>query len=136
MTTDELNKIKKEIELDLMINDENVLSKSLQIPHIYQKYLSVFIKESFILKKMKIELDIMYGDRFKYLREQNSRKLTQGDTECYIMSEESYQKKNLEYQFQELICRFLEEITQKIKNLSFDIKNYVELKIFLGGGKG
>ncbi len=135
MTLQELNLLKKEIEADFTITEENAMVKSLDAPKIFSKYLARTIKESQVLKKMKGDLDKMYADRYKYYKEDYERKLNQGEIETYILTEAEYHKKNYEYQLQESICAFLEGITKKANNLSFDIKNFVDLRLFYGGGK-
>src|SRR5256885_1984112 len=126
MTLDELNKLKKDAGEDLSFTEKNALEKTLEVPQLFQKYLSMFLRESLILKKLKANLDKLYGERFRYYREDYSRELNKGEIEYFINSEEEYHKKNLEYQTQEAICKYLEDTTQKMKNLSFDLKNYVD----------
>lgn len=133
MTLDELNKLKKEATEDLSITEQNALEKTLEVPQLFQRYLSLFLRESLILKKMRVNLDKLYGQRFRYYREDYGRELRAGEIEHFINSEEEYHKKNLEYQTQEAICKYLEDTTQKMKNLSFDLKNFIDLRSFLGG---
>jgi Recombination, repair and ssDNA binding protein UvsY len=135
MTIDELNLLKKKAALDLTITEKNALQKTLEIPNLYQLYLSHFIKESMDLKKMKVNLEELYGKKFKYYREEYSRELNRGEIEHYIDADKEYHDRNQDYQFQELVCKYLEEITQRMKSLSFDLKNYVDLRLFLGGSK-
>ena len=135
MTIEELNILKKKASLDLTITEKNALQKTLEIPNLYQIYLSYFIKESMDLKKMKVNLERMYGEKFKYYKEDYGRELNRGEIEHYIDADKEYHEKNQEYQFQELVCKYLEEITQRMKSLSFDLKNFIDLKTFLGGGK-
>jgi len=135
VTIDELNILKKKAGFDLTITEKNALQKTLEIPNLYSFYLSYFIKESMDLKKMKVNLEKLYGEKFKYYREDYSRELNKGEIEFYIDADKEYHERNQEYQFQELVCKYLEEITQRMKSLSFDLKNYVDLRLFLGGSK-
>lgn len=134
MTLEELNKIKKEIEKDVDITDINVLDKSLEIPKIFQKYLSFYIRESTKCKTMKIELEQMYGKKIQEIKKDVGYKLNVVETEGFVNSDEKYTQLRKDYVIQEAVCKFLEESIISIKNMSFNIKNYVELKIFLGGG--
>lgn len=135
MTVEELNELKKEIKDDFLITEQNALNKSLEVPNLYQKYLSYFLRESRVLKKQKVNLDKLYGEKFRHYREDYARDLNKGEIEYYINSDEEYHKLNLEYQLQESICAYLESVALKVKNLSFDIKNFIDLRIFLAGGK-
>lgn len=134
MKIEDLNKIKKQIEDDLQITDQNVLSKSLTVPNLFQKILSIFVRESLILKKMKADLDKEYGLKIKFYKETYDHKLNVAETSGYIDSDEVYFKKKNEFLVQESICSYLEESMGNIKQLSFQIKNYIELKKFLLGG--
>ena len=88
-----------------------------------------------ILKKQKIELDKIYADLYKFYKEDYSRELNKGDIEYYINKDESYYTKNNEYQIQESICMYLESIVKRANGLSFDVKNYIDLKLFMAGSK-
>jgi hypothetical protein len=134
MKLEELNRIKKEIEADLEITDDNVLGKTLEVPKIYQKYLSVFLRESIELKKLKADLDKCYGLKIRGLKENIGYKLNAGETEGYVDSEEDYFLKRKEFFLQEAITKYLEDSIVNIKNLSFNISNYIALKKFLLGG--
>lgn len=135
MNIKELNILKKEASDDLTITDANILDKTREAPYLFSKYLAYYLRESLILKKQKIELDKIYADRYKFYKEDYSRELTKGDIEYYINKDESYYTKNNEYQIQESICMYLEGITKRANGLSFDVKNYIDLKLFMAGSK-
>lgn len=134
MNQTELNKLKSDLESDLDITDDNVLDKSLRVPHLYQKYLSYYIKESIALKKMKVELDEFYGKAIEELVK-GPLKLSKGEMDHFVEGNKEYCDKRRSYYFQEQCCVFLENSVQNVKNLSFNIKNFIDLKIFLQGGK-
>ncbi len=66
MKLEELNKLKKEIEVDLLITDQNVKDKCLLVPNLFQKYLNHFIKQSQILKNLKLDLEKIESNKFKF----------------------------------------------------------------------
>jgi hypothetical protein len=134
MNQKQLNDIKKELEDDVLITDDNVVEKSRRVPHMYQKYLSIYIREAMELKKMKSELDEFYGLAFGKLLT-GPRKLNKGEIEYFINGDSEYGRRRRAMEFQEQVCLFLENSVQNVKNLSFNLKNYIDLKIYLQGGK-
>lgn len=132
MNQSELNKIKKDLEDDLKITDDNVLDKTKTVPHLYQKYLSVYIKESMLLKKLKSDLDEFYGLAFKKLFE-GDRKLNKGEIDQFICAEKEYVNMKRQMEFQEQVCIFLEKSVDNVKAMSYNLNNYISLRKFLGG---
>lgn len=130
----ELNKWKRELEQDTLVTDDNIIDKVKRVPHLYQKYLSIYVKETMTLKKMKSDLDEFYGLAFKKLLE-GDRKLNKGEIDQFISCNPEYVKMNREYMFMEQVCIFLEKSVDNVKSMSYSCKAYVDLKIWLGGGK-
>jgi recombination/repair/ssDNA binding protein UvsY len=135
MKLEELNKLKKEIEADLLITDQNCKDKILLAPNFFQKYLSIFIRESQILKILKLDLEKIESEKFKFYLEDYNRSLNKGEIEYYISMDPIYLEKKREMQTQETICQFLEMTMQNFKSFGFLIRSYVDLRLFLGGSK-
>src|SRR5690348_14045954 len=130
MKLDELNKLKKEIEADLLITDQNCKDKILLVPNFFQKYLSIFIRESQILKVLKLDLQKIESEKFKFYLEDYERSLNKGEIEYYISMDPKHLEKKREMQTQETICQFLEMTMQNFKSIGFLIRSYVDLRLF------
>ncbi len=84
---------------------------------------------------MKIELDRVYSERYKFYKEKNSVLLNKGEIEIYIDSDAEYINKKKEYDQQDMYCNFLEGFKDMLVNWSYTMKDYVNFTIWQGGGK-
>lgn len=134
MNFNELNSLKKEIESDLLITDENCSQKILHVPNLFQRYLSIYIREAQLLKTLKLDLVKIESEKFKFYKEEYERSLNKGEIEYYVSLDEKYLEKKRSLDLQESICNFLEMTVQNFKSLPFNLRSYVQLRTFLGGG--
>lgn len=133
MNFNDLNSLKKQVEEDLLITDENVKDKCLKTPNLFQKYLNHFIKESYLLKQLKLDLQEIEAKKFKHYKEEYNRQLNKGDIEYYVSLEPEYLSKKKQLIEQESICQYLELTVDNFKSLKYGLKSYIDLRMFLGG---
>jgi len=128
MNADDFQKLKEKIENLLILTDDNVLDKSIQISNYYMKFLQIHSKECKDLKSKFHQREKIYGElyhQYKYNFEYSLD--TKNEVEAYIKADDKYYKAALEYSQQEIQVKFLEQSLDHINNMGFRIKNYIDL---------
>jgi hypothetical protein len=129
LTFDEL---KKQVEIDIEINEDNISEKSLKYSFIYHKYIEMYQRAVKELNMIKIEKDKIYGDlyhAYKFENKSGGYDLnTKTEIEVYVKRDEKYYKIALKYYNQESIVKYLEGVLQIINTMGFSIKNYIEIQ--------
>ena len=134
MNWTEYDRLRKLAEADIKITTDNVLQKSIDRPIIYHKYLDIFIVQTRKYRKMKIDVNQMYGQLYKkYKFDGNIALSNKSEVEAFINNDEVYIKLLHSLNIQETIIIYLEKLLDTIKSMSFDIKNFIEFQKFLGG---
>jgi len=134
MTPEDFKKLKKRATEDIQFNEDNAVQMSALVPNLYQKYLSLYISELEKYKILLLKRDRMYGQLLKKEKLEGEIEWRSKDEyNSVIICNDDYYNIKLQAQEQEYIVKFLEETLENIKRLSFNIKNYVDLKKFLGG---
>ena len=135
MTIEAFEKLKKIIEKDLDLTEENMADKSLKIPILYTKYLDIYSKELKILKDKTLDRDKFHGDLYHKIKFEGEYKLDYAkEVEIYCNRDDELYKKNQEIIFQTIVVKHIEEILETIKSMGYTVKNYIEWRKFLAGG--
>jgi hypothetical protein len=99
-----------------------------------RKYLDFWTDEFKAYKKLSIEFDKLYGEKYHYYQFDYSYKLDNvREIENAVKSDDDVYKKSLELADQETICKWCEKTVDIIKTAQFSIKNYLELQKWLSG---
>lgn len=134
MKMDQLPKVKAKVAECLTITEDNFTKKSLNSPYMYHQWLDLLMDETLVLKKLAIDRDKMYGELYEHYKFNHIQTLdSKGEIEAWIKKDPKYIKLNTEFVEQEVICKYLEGVVDRISKLSFDLKNFVEYKKFLSG---
>lgn len=134
MTIEEVQKLKKISEEQLVLNEDNVINKSLNFPLLHNQYIQIYFKEVKLLKTIKADLDKLYGElyhKFKFSNDFNIDGLKEID--IYIRADQSYYNKLLEFNQEETVVKYLEMIIDNVKNAGYAVKNYIDLYKFKNG---
>lgn len=127
-------KLKQKVIKDLEFNDDNVLEKSTKIPTYYQRYLELFIDEMKELKKINLKVDTKYGELYKYYKYEDNRTWdNKAEIVSQINTNQEYNDLRKEQVKREFVVKYLEEVLDNIKRMSFSIKNFIDLKKFNAG---
>ena len=134
MTYEDFKKLKRRALEDLEFNEDNAIELSIKVPNLYQKYLSLYINELDKYKKLVVKRDRMYGELLRNEKVNGDIEWKSKDEyNSVIMTNDNYYDLKLKTQEQEHIVKFLEETLDNIKRMSFNIKNFIDLKKFLAG---
>jgi len=128
MNLEQYKALKAKVENDLFVDESNAAEKSLKFSNLYAKYLALYMQELRIIKQLSIDKDKLYGELYHQFKFKNDFQLDGNkEIDIYIRSNESYYKKCLEFQNQEIIVKYLESVLLNITTTGYRIKNYVEL---------
>ena len=133
MKESEFEKIKKEVDKDLEITQENLDTKIYEIPSLHSKYLRLYYHESLILEKMETALARLYVKKHHYYRHDYDYVIKDSQVSWYIDGDEEFSKRKYQINKQKLQVDFLERTLKKINQLSFDVKNIIEWVKFQSG---
>ena len=134
MTYEDFKKLKRRALEDLEFNEDNAIELSIKVPNLYQKYLSLYINELDKYKKLVVKRDRMYGELLRNEKVNGDIEWKSKDEyNSVIMTNDNYYDLKLKTQEQEHIVKFLEDTLDNIKRMSFNIKNFIDLKKFLAG---
>jgi hypothetical protein len=135
MTDIEFARLKAIVEKELIINEDNLSDKSLKIPNLHQKYLDIYTKEMRILKDLSLKKTKKYSDLYHKNKFEGEYKLDYAkEIETYVNGDPDYYKNCQEFNYQDIIVKFLESTLENIQKMNFTIKNYIEWRKFLAGG--
>lgn len=128
-----LEELKVKADRDLLLVEEHLASKALEVPKLYHFYLTEFTSHSQVLKVKKAELERAFGEKVKYYKEEYDRELRMSEVEKYVFTDPKYYNMYLEIGDLEVLCRYLEDILKRVNALPYDIKNYIDLRRFFAG---
>lgn len=116
------------------LDDDNILDMAREKPYLQSQYINKYNDSLEKLLVLKIELDKLYADVYRETKF-NAKNVwnTKGEIETQMFADEKYYNKKKEYEFQKMVTDFYSDAVDTIKNMGFDIKNYIEYKKFLLG---
>ena len=134
MKNEDFEELKKKVEEDLEITEDNVQQKSLKLANLYSHYLKTYIQELKILKFRLTEKNKIYQQKYHHYKFEYQYELGAAkEIETYVNGDDEIHKINLSIQQQEIIVKFLELTLENINNTGYRIKNYIDItKLKLG----
>jgi len=134
MTNEEFKQLKKIASKEVVFTEEDIANQCLIVPRLFQRYLDVYTVELEELKIMIAQKEKKHGKLYKYYKYEDDIKwTTREEINSQIRSNDEYYKILLKCEKQEVIVSFLNETIDNIKKMSFNMKNYIEIKKFLTG---
>ena len=128
MNLEQFKVLKAKVEDDLLVDESNAAEKSLKFSSLYSKYLALYMQELRLLKTLNTDKDKLFGELYHFYKFENNFQLDSSkEIETYVRSNLKFYNKCLEFQNQEIIVKYLEEVLQNITNTGYRVKNYVEL---------
>jgi hypothetical protein len=134
MTQEEFAKLKEVTPNFFNITDSNISDKARTISKVLQNYVGILIDEIKQLKMLKSLQTKLYGELYKKYNEKYTVELdSKHEIESYIFAEDKYYDQQLLINEQETIVKYLEETIDNFKKLSFNIKNWIDIKKYFEG---
>lgn len=134
MNKSDFQKMQTMVEKQTYIDETNILGKSHEIHTLYQYYLRILTNEMSVLDDLEQKKLTKYGSLFEYYKFNHSyRYETKSEIESQIFADPNYQQISRQYDEQKCVVIYLEKTLENIKNMSFSIKNFMEVKRFYAG---
>lgn len=123
--------LQKEVEQDLQITEENLHSKSMEIPSIYNKYLKFYQTYYKKYKELQTKRDEKYSELFEYYLTSYSVKLKSNEVDNFVKGDPEYTKIEKSLGIVKSRVDYLEGVLKQIGQMSFNIGNaisYIKFK--------
>ena len=114
-------------------SDAKLTALTKSLPGIYQKAIAMFTEQYQTCNNLKTLKEDMYGKIYKKHKITDSRSFSKPEIDIIIQSDDNYRKLKIEYNTQEMYLKYLEFTIDNIKKISFQVKNYIEIKKFFAG---
>lgn len=143
----ELDEVNQMWAKDCKFDETNLISESLRIPSMHNKYFTLYAHEFLKFKRQKAKLLELEKAKREYydgsmdeieLKERgwkpNPLKILRTDINRYIETDKDIINMTLKVDYQSTIMHYLEDIIKQIHGRNYLIKNAVELMKFQNGG--
>lgn len=126
---DFFEKIKHEINSDLVLDRINLLEKQLMLPAIKHKWVSRLIDQKRLKNSLESKKKHLKADVLKTLQDSGiPSNLPKAALDRKIESSDSLLKIDEQIKETEIIIEYLEKVENICRSLTYDIKNAVELE--------
>ena len=139
----DLQKINEMWEKDSVIDDVMLDQASIKIPQLHQKYVSLLSEFGLLQKKTQQQLKTAQHVKFLYYsgkaapEEYEEKpfpyKVLKGEAWNWVNIDEDIQKIELKIEYYNTVLRTLEEILKQVHQMSYNIKNVIQWRTFVGG---
>ena len=139
----DLDKINEMWEKDSVIDDTLIDSASIKIPQLHQKYLNLLSEFTLLQKKKTQELKKAQHYKFLYYsgkappEEYEDKpfnyKVLKNEAWNWVHIDEQIQNIELKIEYYNVVLRVLEEILKQVHQMSYNIRNTIEWRRFVGG---
>ena len=139
----DLDKINEMWAKDSVIDDTLIDEASIKIPQLHQKYLNLLSEFTLLSKKATQQLKSAQHSKFlfysgkakpeEYEEKPFPYKVLKGEAWNWVNIDEDIQKLELKIEYYNTVLRTLEEILKQVHQLSYNIKNTIEWRRFVGG---
>ena len=130
-------------EKDSKIDDVMLDKASLAIPQLHQKYLNLLSEFTLLSKKATQQLKSAQHSKFlfysgkakpeEYEEKPFPYKVLKGEAWNWVNIDEDIQKLELKIEYYNTVLRTLEEILKQVHQMSYNCKNVIEWRRFVGG---
>ena len=128
---------------DSVIDDVMLDQASIKIPQLHQKYVSLLSEFTLLHKKSSQQLKTAQHTKFLYYsgkaapEEYEEKpfpyKVLKGEAWNWVNIDEEIQKIELKIEYYNTVLRTLEEILKQVHQMSYNIKNVIQWRSFVGG---
>ena len=139
----DLEKINEMWAKDCVIDDVMLDTASYKIPQLHQKYLTLLSEFTLLQKKKQQDLKSLQHQKWLYYSGKASPevyedkpfhyKVMKGDVMNWVEVDEEIQKVELRLEYYKVVLRTLEEILKQVGQMSFNIRNMIQWRTFVGG---
>ena len=139
----DLQTINEMWERDSKIDEVMLDQASMMIPQFHQKYLTLLTEYTLLHKRKSQDLKKLQHQKFLYYSgkaapeeyEDNPfpYKVLKSDVFSWVNVDEDINKVELKLEYYNVVLRTLEEILKQVHQMSYNIKNMIQWRSFVGG---
>ena len=138
----DLEKILEMWKKDSVIDDVLIDQAALKIPQLHQKYLTLHSEYVLLSKKKSQDLRSLQHKKTLYYsgraapedyKEPFEYKVMKSDVPNWVAVDDEVQRVELKLEYYNATIKVLEDILKQVHQLSFNIKNVIEWRRFVGG---
>ena len=129
---------------DSKIDDVMLDNASLAIPQLHQKYLTLLTEFNLLQKKKSQDLKKLQHKKWLYYsgkaapEEYEDKpfqyKVMKSDVPNWVSVDDDICKVEMQLDYYNAVIRTLEEILKQVHQMSYNIKNSIQWRSFVGGG--
>ena len=129
---------------DSKIDDVMLDNASLAIPQLHQKYLTLLTEFNLLQKKKSQDLKKLQHKKWLYYsgkaapEEYEDKpfqyKVMKSDVPNWVSVDDDICKVEMQLDYYNAVIRTLEEILKQVHQMSYNIKNSIQWRSFIGGG--
>ena len=129
---------------DSKIDDVMLDNASLAIPQLHQKYLTLLTEFNLLQKKKSQDLKKLQHKKWLYYsgkaapEEYEDKpfqyKVMKSDVPNWVSVDDDICKVEMQLDYYNAVIRTLEEILKQVHQMSYNIKNCIQWRSFVGGG--
>ena len=129
----------RDSKIDSVMLDE----ASINIPQLHQKYLTLLSEYTLLNKKKKQELKKLEHKKYLYYSgkatpeeyedEPFPYKVMKNEVPGWISVDDDIQRIELKIDYNESVIRTLEEILKQVHQMSYNVRNAIQWRTFIGG---
>jgi len=138
-----LESIQSMWEKDSKIDDVMLDQASIMIPQLHQKYLSLHSEFNLLLKKNQIELKKLQHTKWLYYSGKGTpemyedrpfhHKVMKSDVPNWVAVDDDITNMEMKLEYYNQLIKVLEEILKQVHQMSYNIKNAITWRTFVGG---
>ena len=139
----DLDKINEMWARDSVIDDTLIDEASIKIPQLHQRYVNLLSEFTLLQKKKEQELKRAQHIKFLYYSGKAAPevyedapfnyKVLKGEAWNWVNVDEQIQNIELKIEYYKVVLRTLEEILKQVHQMSYNCKNVIEWRRFVGG---
>ena len=139
----DLQTINEMWEKDSKIDDVMLDQASIKIPQLHQKYLTLLSEFTLLhkkktqdLRKLQHHKGLFYSGRAPaedYEDNPFPYKLLKAEVPAWVAVDEEISKVEMKLEYYNVVLRTLEEILKQVHQMSYNIKNTIQWRTFVGG---
>lgn len=136
MDLKKFEELQKVIDKNIVWEEDTIEDMEKKLGKMYQNLTNIFFKEKVLTDDLHTELKKIYSEKFIELKTKSNRAYdTKHEVDTVINSDEDYYSKSLEFNKQKAILDWIEKTMDNLNNIKFEIKDYMNWKLFKSGMK-
>ena len=134
MDLEQFKNLQEIIEKQLEWDEENILEMEKKLGKIFQRLTDIFFKVKVTVDNLDLDIKKMYSDLYVSLKQTSKISFDNNNKiDNYINSDQAYYNLNVEFNTKKAMLDWIEKTLSNINNVKFEIKDFMNWKMFKSG---